>query len=144
MRYRRDGTVLDLGCGTARNFVPPPRFEYHGVDISGEAIRAAQQSISRANARFEVADICDYEPSTVYDVIVMREVLYYLPLAAVPKIAGRMRDALAPGGMLVVQVWNRQIYGPVVDAAVKGSQLAVVEQFDRDDGGRIVVLARPT
>ncbi len=99
--------------------------------------------MSRANVRFEVADICDYEPSTVYDVIVMREVLYYLPPSAVPKIATRMRDALAPGGILVIQIWNRHIYGSVVDA-VKGSQLAVVEQFDRDDGGCIVVLARPT
>jgi 2-polyprenyl-3-methyl-5-hydroxy-6-metoxy-1,4-benzoquinol methylase len=139
-RYHPCGTILDLGCGTGKNFEPPHAYAYHGVDISSAAIRVAEES-GRADATFEVADICSYEPTGKYDVILMREVLYYLPRAAVPGIIKRMEGALAPQGIIVVQIWDSHIYASTLNA-VKRSPLIVAEQSAREDNGCTLVLTR--
>jgi trans-aconitate methyltransferase len=139
-RYHCSGAILDLGCGTGKNVGPLHAYAYHGVDISSAAIRVAEES-GCANATFEVADICSYEPTDKYDVILMREVLYYLPGAAMPRIIKRMEGALAPKGIIVIQVWDSQIYASTLNA-VKRSTLMVAEQSAREGNGCTLVLTR--
>ncbi len=141
-RYHTSGTMLDLGCGTAENFTPPPEFDYLGIDISRDAIRTAEL-LRRPNARYLVADVRDYHPSETFDVILMREVLYYLPVPDVCKVLDRMTDALTANGIAVIQIWNTDIHRPVVDA-VHQSRLVIAEQLEQADGSCTLIMTSST
>jgi trans-aconitate methyltransferase len=134
------GTMLDLGCGTAANFTPPPAFSYLGVDISREAIRTADRR-RRPNASYRIADISEYIPTGTYDVILMREVLHYLPLPVVRRVLDRMTDALTPDGIAVIHIRSTDIHRPVLDAVLQ-SRLVVAERHDRADGNCTLIMSR--
>lgn len=81
---------LDLGCGNGwvvRKLINEPLCNIaHGVD-------GAKQMISNAKKRGEEehyihSDICDYQPSTRFDLVHSMEVMYYLsdPLSVIKKI----------------------------------------------------------
>jgi len=38
----REGVVLDLGCGSGRNFLLKDRLIFYGVDFSGELLKIAE------------------------------------------------------------------------------------------------------
>jgi trans-aconitate methyltransferase len=139
-QYHSGGTMLDLGCGTAANFTPPPAFSYLGVDISREAIRTADRR-RRPNASYRIASVSDYLPTGMYDVILMREVLHYLPLPVVRKVLDRMTDALTPDGIAVIQIRSTDIHRPVLDAVLQ-SRLVVAERHDRVDGSCTLIMFR--
>lgn len=54
----KEGKVLDLGCGSGRNFVKKVDIEYFGVDFSQEMIRLAQKTAERLRmkVKLKVAD----------------------------------------------------------------------------------------
>lgn len=98
--------VLDVGCGHGQlltvlgdGAVP----QYHGIDISGEAIARAQERCSD-DATFEVADLTAWRSPSSFDVVVINEVLYYIadPAGAVE----RYLDVLPRGGMLLVSMFR--------------------------------------
>jgi 2-polyprenyl-3-methyl-5-hydroxy-6-metoxy-1,4-benzoquinol methylase len=104
--YAPMASILDLGCGTTANLpFTPGRFRhYHGVDISEKAIGRARQ-LGRTSATYETADILTYVPQEAYDVILLREVIYYLPLAKVGQLLRRLSAFLTPNGVILIQIW---------------------------------------
>jgi 2-polyprenyl-3-methyl-5-hydroxy-6-metoxy-1,4-benzoquinol methylase len=86
-------SALDIGCGAGQ--LAEALFErgfehYVGVDISRVAIQAAQQKLNASRDRFpavchfETGELGNYVPSRInlekgFDLIVLSEVLYYLP-----------------------------------------------------------------
>lgn len=98
--------VLDVGCGEGqllRVVGDGVVAAYHGIDISGEAIRRAQ-ALPIADATFEVADLTRWEAPARYDVVVINEVLYYIsePCAVV----ARYRASLCRGGVLIISMFR--------------------------------------
>jgi hypothetical protein len=77
----------------------------------------------------------------MYDVILMREVLHYLPLPVVRKVLDRMTDALTPDGIAVIQIRSTDIHRPVLDAVLQ-SRLVVAERHDRVDGNCTLIMFR--
>lgn len=138
-RYHTAGSMLDLGCGTAHNFTPPPSFTYLGVDISSEAIRQAE-ALQRPHASYLVADITEFQPTQTYDVILMREVLNYLPLSVVPQTLNRMNAALSPNGIMIILIWNIEIFQAMYNAILQ-SPLGVLEKRIREDGKCTLIMA---
>jgi 2-polyprenyl-3-methyl-5-hydroxy-6-metoxy-1,4-benzoquinol methylase len=124
--YAPMASILDLGCGTTANLpLTPGRFRhYHGVDISEKAIERARQ-LRRASATYETADILTYVPQEAYDVILLREVIYYLPLTKVGQLLRRLSTFLTPNGVILIQIWagdkNSGLLG-----AMKASALPVM------------------
>lgn len=108
-RLAPGGAVLDVGCGDGvlRHHLDPAT-EYHGIDLSAEAIRRAEARATDlpypGSTRFEVADAERWQPSRSYPAIVFNECLYYLerPLAA----AHRYLDALSPDGAMIVSMFR--------------------------------------
>lgn len=101
----RRPTVLDVGCGTGllRERLEGVDFaEYVGVDLSVAAVAEAR---SRAHPRshFFVGDVATLDLGR-FDVVVLNEVLYYVPDAAA--FLARIRALLAPGGVLLVSMWR--------------------------------------
>jgi SAM-dependent methyltransferase len=99
--------ILDLGCGTSANLplVAGRYRHYHGVDISRAAIRTARR-LRRPDATYEVADVLSYRPTGSWDVILLREVLYYFPLPEIAPLLRRLADALSPDGVIIVSLYE--------------------------------------
>lgn len=124
--YAPQARILDLGCGTSANLplTPGAYRHYHGVDISAEAIGRARLT-GRPDAAYETADILGYVPREAYDAILLREVIYYLPLGKVSGFLGRLSGFLTDGGVIAVQVWAGE-RSPALSAAIEASGLPVV------------------
>jgi SAM-dependent methyltransferase len=97
--------ALDVGCGTGRFVRRLARrgIEVDAVDRSAEVIRAARAasaaSTGGGTVRWLLADITTTElPEGRYDYISCLASLHHMPFATV----AALREALAPGGVLVV------------------------------------------
>jgi len=95
--------ALDVGCGTgafARALAGRARV-VEAVDRAPEVVEAARAHVPQPpNVHYRVADVLAEDlGSARYDVISCLAVLHHLPFA---EIVPRLRDALRPGGVLVV------------------------------------------
>ena len=116
--------VVDLGCGPGLLllYLHPSRFgRYLGVDSSTAAIERALR-LRDERADFVVGDVHGVALPDC-DVVVLNELLYYLPQPEV--LLGRITTCLRPGGRIVTSMWrhpgDRQLWR-VLD-----------ERFDRLD-----------
>jgi SAM-dependent methyltransferase len=99
---RGGGAALDVGCGTGRfaRRLSGLGLDVDAVDPSAEVIAEARaRSAVGRGPRFEQGDITEMElPRGHYDFISCLASLHHMPFATV----AALRDALAPGGVLVV------------------------------------------
>lgn len=125
-RYAPQARILDLGCGTTVNMalVPGRYRHYHGVDISRWAIRRAR-ALRRPDTSFEVADVLHYRPTETFDVILLREVLYYFPVDELVGLLRRLAGSLAPTGTIIITLYDSN--DSLVER-IRACGLAVVEE----------------
>jgi SAM-dependent methyltransferase len=107
--------ILELGCGTGRVLIPLLNHcgFIHGVDISESMVAICQgqldeQGISPANARVEVADICQLKLEQKFDLIIAPYRVFQ-NLEADEQIEGffqTVRWHLAPGGACILNVFR--------------------------------------
>ena len=118
----RDGALLDLGCGqgllaawllAARDRFdagdwpvvrpPPPRLaSFTGIELMPVDVERARNALG-ARARFEAADIRERDFGHA-DTIVILDVLHYITIAEQDSVLARARDALEPGGVLLLRI----------------------------------------
>lgn len=96
-------SALDLGCGTgefARRMAGPAE-SVIAIDLSAEMIRAAQSRSSHCpNIKFQRTDITTWNfPVEQFDCIASIATLHHLPAR---EVLIKLKDALAPGGVLIV------------------------------------------
>jgi SAM-dependent methyltransferase len=110
-RYAKGGRILDLGCGPGArvNALSDKSYSlYTGVDISEVAIDKAQKKTEvrkgRGKVEYAVADICGYVPSQKYDVVVLAESIYYIPVGKIPGMLARYSGYLNPGGVFITTI----------------------------------------
>ncbi|HET6870596.1 MAG TPA: class I SAM-dependent methyltransferase [Solirubrobacteraceae bacterium] len=112
---RRGERVLDVGCGfgdTTQRLAAliGADGEAVGVDAATRFIATAREEAGAAgvtNARFEIADVEQAVPGAPYEMAFSR---FGTMFFANPVVALRnVRQALAPGGRLVMVVWRRRI-----------------------------------
>jgi trans-aconitate methyltransferase len=127
-KYAGQANILDLGCGTSANLplIPGAYRHYHGVDISRKAIRRARAH-GRPDTSYETADILHYRPRQSYDVILLSEVLYYLPTTKIAGFLRRLSAFLTPDGVIIIQVWAGA-ESPGLSAAVTDSGLVMATE----------------
>src|ERR1700722_19609286 len=101
------GTVVDLGCGygMALCFAAFGDNRRHlvGCDRDAHRIAAARQALGSLNADVTVADTRHFELPPA-GLILILDVLQYLPAAEQPALLKRCCSALAPDGILVFRV----------------------------------------
>jgi SAM-dependent methyltransferase len=102
-------TALDVGCGTGRfaRRLAQRGIEVDAVDRSAEVLAAARGAPAppAGRVRYLLADVTRMRlPAGRYDVISCLASLHHLPFATV----AALRQALAPGGVLVVLGCYRQ------------------------------------
>jgi SAM-dependent methyltransferase len=98
-------SVLDLGCGSApwAEFFPPGPISYRGIDLRADVIgRCRRDFDSRPGFRFEVGDVATTAlGSAAFDVVSLLNVLH-LPSLDPAAVLRKSREALKPGGRLIV------------------------------------------
>jgi SAM-dependent methyltransferase len=103
-RYRH-GRVLELGCAigvTTRSLVPYS-LRLTAIDASSSALKEATRRLSNANnVRFHRAVLPQQMPRGPFDLIVLSELIYYLPPHRLRPLAVAVIAALAPHGRAVV------------------------------------------
>jgi len=103
----RRATVLDLGCGYGflcymLQFMSEERI-ITGVDYDDDKIEVARHGYMRSSRMlFYAADVMTF-PLKPYDVIILSDVLHYLPPQAQEQLLVRCFKALAPGGRVIVR-----------------------------------------
>lgn len=115
--------IVDLGCGQGllaawlfaalaawdrhdwpAGWPTPSRpASFYGIDRSRADIARAHAAFGDA-ARFSCSDLRDATPLPACDVVVLLDVLHYLDPAAQDAVLGRVRDALALDGVLILRV----------------------------------------
>jgi SAM-dependent methyltransferase len=152
--YARNGSILDLGCGsgnTANELASSAYGSYLGVDISDTALDKARKR-SEANGRavknsFLRADFLKYVPDQRFDVILLRESLYHVPLGSVKATLDRYSKHLEQAGVFVVRIAtkeNGQIKSrPAAMLRVIESGFDVLKRGQYGESGATVVVFRP-
>lgn len=151
---RHGGTALDVGCGTGRFARRLARLgmEVEGVDPSEKVIAQARACSPEDGAgpapRYRCADITEVElPGGHYDVITCLASLHHMPFDTVTVL----RDALAPGGVLVIlgcyeeRTWRDHAWALIAsptNAAIRLG-IAVRERLSPTSAARARARVRP-
>ena len=121
--------ILDLGCGRGLTGVleslftraSEPRW-YFGVDRSDRYIRAARQALDDVpGCTVQTLDLRDFDPPAA-DVVVVNDVLRFLPFTSQDALLRRLARALPPGARMFVREKDaaggwRFTWGAFVDAS---------------------------
>jgi SAM-dependent methyltransferase len=105
----RDGTVVDLGCGSGiwARILNDAGYQVNGADISPAMIEIARRRVPEA--KFHVASFLEFPVPPCRAVTALGEVFNYLldpanSTSSLRKVCGRIYDALTPNGLLVFDV----------------------------------------
>ncbi len=103
----RRATITDLGCGYGylayMLYLRSPQRTITGVDYDEEKIMVASHCpVHNDQVRFIAADILDYDVPTS-DVIVLNDVLHYLPSVKQVEVVEKCLTKLAPLGMMIIR-----------------------------------------
>lgn len=121
IHHHQTPSVLDVGCGDGVLFSMLQRFplaEYHGVDLSEEAIERVRRRVDTTSGNsgvsrteFSRADYETFAPSRAYDVIVFNNSLMYAddPLWVLERFA----NYLAPNGIIVASLCYNRFQSPI-------------------------------
>jgi SAM-dependent methyltransferase len=140
------GSVLDAGCGsgqTMRWFLEHhPKWEAVGIDISPDAVNAANASGLDAHQ----ASVLDIPLAAgAVDLIISLDVLQHLPLnGGDQRAAEEFRRVLKPGGILLVRTNAQSIPRVAPDAAAEFRKYDVqtLQSVLRGAGFEIVTIGR--
>ena len=132
-------SVLDVGCGFGDATqklakLVGPSGSALGVDVAPRFIEAAREEVGAAgvtNARFQVADV-EVEPfEELFDYAFARfgTMFFANPVAALRNV----RQAVVPGGRLVIVVWRQKRDNPWMHAAEMAVKPLVDEPEETDE-----------
>jgi SAM-dependent methyltransferase len=148
-QHANGGSILDLGCGSGStgNELDATRYRHFvGVDISDVAVEKARrrtEASGRAGKNHYVqSDVLDYVPGRLFDVILFRDSIYYVPLPSIRTMLERYAKYLEERGVFIVRMADgSDAYGKVVDTIEAG--FAVVEKYAFDQPKALVIVFRP-
>lgn len=115
-------TILDAGCGPASFLrdLTDVGADLYGFDLTPEMIDAARRVMAahgvpeRRLWEGSVVDPsafrCPTEPSRSFDAVICSGVLPHVPADADERVVANLRDAVAPGGLVVLEARN-QLFG---------------------------------
>lgn len=94
--------AIDIGCGSSGRFIQvlsKHGFQAEGLDISREMINLAKQL--HPGIAFYQEDICSWNPTKSYSLIVAWDSTFHLPLERQELVTKKLCDALELGGVLM-------------------------------------------
>jgi S-adenosylmethionine-diacylgycerolhomoserine-N-methlytransferase len=144
LRPANGTSVLEIGCGTARNLVHAarlyPNAQFFGIDVSTEMLTSAIAAISRAGlaGRIKVAhgDATAAHPQKLFAVASFDHVMISYSLSMIPdwrRVLKAAADNLKPGGRLHVVDFGNQERLPAIARMLLKRWLSMFDVTPRDD-----------
>jgi SAM-dependent methyltransferase len=152
-KYLQNGSILDLGCGpgnTANELAATAYRTYVGLDISEAALAKATKK-TKENGRtdknsFVCSDFLSYVPSGQFDVILLRESLYHVPLGKIKPMLDRYSKYLKDSGVFVVRlVTSRDSvakYRPTAMLRIIETEFTIIEKRQHGESGPTIIVFR--
>lgn len=144
-KYCRNGCILDLGCGsgnTGCELNAQKYVHYTGIDISDVALekaRSRSEACQRSRMNHYIqSDISTFVPDEMYDVILFRESIYYLPLQQIVPTLKRYTPHLKEGGVFIIR-WHDARDSEAFTKALE-RQFKIIERLSLAPGPMILVL----
>jgi SAM-dependent methyltransferase len=135
----RDGTFLDVGC--ANGFLMESVREWgaedgydvqpYGLEISPELGELARRRLPQWADRIFVGNACDWTPARRFD-FVRTGLDYAPPTRRRELIEHLLDDVVAPGGRLIVGVFNEEREGPRTEELVSSWRFEIAGRCDTD------------
>lgn len=142
-KYLKGGYLLDLGCGTGITFFHSDNvpMNYTGIDLSDVAIDECinrYESIKPRNvATFLKHDMETYVPNHKYDVILLKDSIYYLRkdnmLPVLNKLSGFLDDM---NGVFIVRIYRTDNLNHIVKTIY--ANFEIIEELRLHEGEGIV------
>jgi len=154
-QHAANGSILDLGCGsgnTANELAANAYQNYLGVDISETCLKKARKR-SEENGRgdknkFESGDFLSYVPPKQFDVILLRESLYHVPMGKIKSMLDRYSNYLKDTGVFVVRIAIADADGtqkarPKAMVEIIENEFHVIENRSYEAAGSVVIVFHP-
>lgn len=129
-RYAR---ALEVGCsiGVFTRLLAGRCTALLSVDTSARALDEAQRHCADLEpVMFRLASLPDDFPDGTFDLIVLSEVLYYLSMTDLARVAAQCAKALTPDGEIVLCHWLGETNYPLGgDEAAEGFMSSMAPQF---------------
>jgi 2-polyprenyl-3-methyl-5-hydroxy-6-metoxy-1,4-benzoquinol methylase len=149
-KYCRNGSILDLGCGsgnTGCELEANSYRDYTGVDISDVAIeKAIQRSVANHRDKknhYQQSDITTFTPSQKFNVILFRESVYYIPRPQIKSVLDHYSSFLESGGVFIVRCYNQE-QGEAILELLDNVYTMVEKNVPTAAGATIYILQRKT
>jgi trans-aconitate methyltransferase len=138
-RYSAGGHILALGCGTAPiagRLSPGSYQSFLGVDMSGEAIRMAQQWAG-GKIRFEVGDMLQHRCERNYDVILFPNSFYYVSWWSRLGFLKRLAASLTSNGRIIITLAQPVRYARIL-RTIRRAFVVDVDRELQNHGGHVL------
>jgi SAM-dependent methyltransferase len=154
-KHAANGSILDLGCGsgnTSNELAANAYEKYLGVDISevclSKARRRSQESGRAAKNQFVYGEILEFSTPQQFDVILLRESLYHVPMRKIVSTLNRYSKNLRDNGVFVVRIYTSDKDGtpnprPLAMIGIIEREFAIVENCYYRESGATVIVFRP-
>lgn len=114
-----EGTVLEIGCGTARNLIVAarawPQARFFGLDISDAMLATARVHVARAGLSDRIVlaqgDAADFDSLALFGTAAFDRVMLSYTLSMIPDWQGAVTQAarfVAPGGRVEMVDFGQQ------------------------------------
>ena len=154
-KHAANGSILDLGCGTgntANELETNAYQEYVGVDISevclSKARRRSEENGRAAKNQFVYGDFLNFSTPQRFDVILLRESIYHIPIEKIESTLNRYAKNLKDNGVFIVRIktsdrTNGQTKArPMAMIGVVESKFDVIENCHYCEFGSRVIVFR--
>jgi len=155
-KHACNGSILDLGCGsgnTSNELVTTAYQRYLGVDISevglAKARKRSEDNGRGAKNQFVCGDFLQFATAERFDVILLRESLYHVPIDKIVPMFTTYGKNLKENGVFVVRLKvldekdGTQKARPLAMLAVIEREFNIIEDCYYQEFGSTVVVFRP-
>lgn len=123
--FKKNGTVLDVGCGEGQNsiFLAQKGFAVDAFDISNSGIEKLKRTAMEKHVRVSawIADLREFQFRKEYDVITSHGKLHFVSKQDWKRFILEAKDNTCEGGIHIMQIFTNKVpASPDIAPFVKG------------------------
>ncbi len=115
LKYKKSGSVLDVGTGTGRNalFLAKKRFDVTALDSIKKNLSKLKEVASKQRVilHYKHANIATFKTSKKYDIVLALVSLHFLKNSQVSKTIKKIKNYTKRGGLNIITVHTKQNKG---------------------------------